>query len=75
MSLFIGNISRNVEQKTMEATLNSFGPCKIEFRVIANRLSVLSLILGIYMICFILDFVLLLLLRLAQICVRGVFQR
>jgi len=37
MSLFIGNISRNVEQKTMEATLNSFGPCKIEFRVILNK--------------------------------------
>ncbi|EGR27768.1 hypothetical protein IMG5_189690 [Ichthyophthirius multifiliis] len=32
MSLFIGNISRNVDQKTIENVFNSYGPCKIEFR-------------------------------------------
>ncbi|KAL4429528.1 hypothetical protein ABPG74_014303 [Tetrahymena malaccensis] len=32
MSLFVGNISRNVDQKTIESAFTSFGPCKFEFR-------------------------------------------
>ena len=33
MSLFVGNISRNLESKDLERIFNEFGSVKIDFRV------------------------------------------
>jgi len=32
MSLFVGNISKNVDQKTIEKAFKEFGSCKVDFR-------------------------------------------
>jgi len=33
MSLFVGNISKNVDENELNKSFHSYGPCKIEFRV------------------------------------------
>jgi hypothetical protein len=34
MSLFLGNISRNVDAKTLEKAFKEYGSCKVDLRVI-----------------------------------------
>ncbi len=33
MSLFVGNVSKNVTEKEIDHVFREFGPCKIDFRV------------------------------------------
>jgi RNA recognition motif. len=37
MSLFVGNVSRNVSEKDLEKAFSKYGDCKLELRVIPSR--------------------------------------